>query len=357
MLKASIAFINTMNFRKENQTRQKFILLIIGLICSFGFALIAGPTHITIDQIFNLLSNFPQSKASADWYIFIDIRLPRILLAIMVGGALGCSGAVLQGLLRNPLADPGLIGVSSGAALMTAFVILLSTSLFPLVFLKFGIWSVPAAGLLGGLGAALLLYIFATSKGHTSIATIILGGVAISAFSGALTGIIVTSANDQTLRTITFWSLGSLAGASWTELEAFLPFIIVGGLCIRLLPYGLNALQFGEAEARHMGADVQKIKRLSLFSAACLTGSAVSVSGIIGFIGLLVPHLARLGYNPDHRVVLPASALLGAILLLLSDTLARTLIAPSELPVGIVTATIGAPCFFWFLLKKQGDFL
>lgn len=354
MFKVSPVFTNTLIIKERITTRPKFALLVIVLILTFCFSLVAGPTKITFGQIFNLFLALPQSQTSADWYIFADIRLPRVLLAILVGGALGCAGAVLQGLLRNPLADPGLVGVSSGAALAAAFVILISSSFFPVFFSSFGLWSVPAAGLLGGLGAVFILYLFATRKGSTSIAIIILGGVSISAFAGALTGIIVISANDQALRTITFWSLGSLAGASWPELEAFLPFLIVGGFCVLSLPYSLNALQLGEAEACHMGADVQKTKRLSLFSAACLTGAAVSVSGIIGFIGLLVPHLARLGFSPDYRQLLPASTLLGAILLLLADTLARLLISPSELPVGVVTASLGAPCFFWLLLKKQG---
>lgn len=301
-----------------------------------------------------MILTFPHSQSSPDWYIFMDIRLPRLFMALCVGGALGCSGAVLQGLLRNPLADPGLIGVSAGAALLAALVILLSSEIFPIFFSDFGLWSVPLAGLCGGLGAVLVLYLFATRRGHTSIATIILGGVAISAFAGALTGIIVLAANDQTLRTISFWSLGSLAGASWAQLEVFLPFMLIGGACIMRLPQGLNALQLGEAEARHMGAPVETLKRLSLFAVACLTGAAVSLSGIIGFVGLLVPHLARLGFTTDHRMVLPASALLGAILLLLADTLARTMMAPAELPVGVVTSLIGAPCFFWFLLKRQG---
>lgn len=344
-------------FRGEISTGSKFFLLLIALFLTFYFSLVAGPAHISSGQILHLLLTLPQSRASADWYIFADIRLPRVLLASLVGGALGCSGAVLQGLLRNPLADPGLIGVSSGAALAASLVILLGTSLLPAYATNFSLWSIPAAGLLGGLGAVLILYLFATRKGSTSVATIILGGVSISAFAGALTGIIVTAANDQTLRTITFWSLGSLAGASWPELVAFLPFFLAGSVCIISLPDGLNALQLGEAEAQHMGASVQKIKRIALFSTASLTGAAVSVSGIIGFVGLLVPHLARLGFSPNYRIVLPASALLGATLLLLADTLARLLISPAELPVGIVTATIGAPCFFWLLLKKQGDFL
>lgn len=355
MLKSFPLSTSTPLFKGGVSTGSKFFLLFVALICTFYVSLVAGPAHISSGKILKLLLTLPQSRTSADWYIFADIRLPRVLLASLVGGALGCSGAVLQGLLRNPLADPGLIGVSSGAALAASLVIVLSSSFFPAYASSFSLWSIPAAGLLGGLGAVLILYLFATKKGSTSIATIILGGVSISAFAGALTGIIVTAANDQTLRTITFWSLGSLAGASWPELEAFLPFLVAGGVCIISLPHGLNALQLGEAEAHHMGASVQKIKRLCLFSAACLTGAAVSVSGIIGFIGLLVPHLARLGFSPDYRIVLPASALLGATLLLLADTLARLLIAPAELPVGIVTATIGAPCFFWLLLKKQGS--
>ncbi len=286
--------------------------------------------------------------------VLMDIRLPRTVLGLLVGAALGGSGAVMQGLFRNPLADPGLIGVSAGAALATAVMIVLGDSVLSAVIAPLGLWALPLAGLAGGFAATVLLYVLATREGTTEIVTVLLGGVALSAFAGALTGILIFVADDRQLRDLTFWTLGSLAGASWPRIAALLPFIAAAAACMPMLANPLNALLLGEEEAFHMGAAVERAKRLSLFAVASAVGASVSAVGIIGFIGVLVPHLVRLRAGPDHRIVLPGSALLGALLLILSDTAARTLAAPADMPVGIVTAAIGAPCFFWLLLRLRG---
>lgn len=285
--------------------------------------------------------------------VLLDIRLPRALLGLLTGGALGAAGAVMQGLFRNPLADPGLIGVSSGAALATALVIVLGDGALAPLIASLDPWAQPLAGLTGGFIATLILYAFATHQGATSIATVLLGGVALSAFAAALTGILVFLANDRQLRDLTFWTLGSLSGASWPRLLAELPFLAVGAACLPGLIHSLNALLLGEADAFHTGVRVEWAKRLALLAVACLVGVSVSAVGVIGFIGVLTPHLIRLIGGPDHRVVLPGAALLGGALLLLSDTLARTIAAPAEMPVGVITAAVGAPCFFWLLLRHR----
>ncbi|MTJ80679.1 MAG: iron ABC transporter permease [Telmatospirillum sp.] len=287
--------------------------------------------------------------------VLIDIRLPRIVQGLLTGAALGAAGAVMQGLFRNPLADPGLVGVSSGAALATAMIIVLGDGVLAPFLAPLGPWALPVAGIAGGFAATLLLYAFASLRGTLSIASVLLGGIALSAFAGALTGVLVFMANDRQLRDLTFWTLGSLSGVSWPRLAAELPFLILGALCLGPLAHTLNALLLSESDAFHMGANVERAKRLSLLAVACLVGVTVSTVGVIGFIGVLVPNLARLLVGPDHRLVLPVSALTGALLLLGADMISRTAAAPAEMPVGVVTAVIGAPCFFWLLLRGHRE--
>lgn len=332
--------------------------LALGALAATLVSLGVGATGIGLDRLPGLvLAAAAHRPLTPDqqtaWLVLIAIRLPRAALGLAAGAALGASGAVMQGLFRNPLADPGLIGVSAGAALATALVIVLGDGMLAALLAPLGPWGAPAAGLAGGLAATLLLYGLATRQGTTSIGVVLLGGVALSAFAAALTGVLVFLANDRQLRDLTFWTLGSLSGASWPRIAAQLPFLLVGAACLAPLAHALNALLLGEAEAFHMGARVERAKRLALLGVACLVGATVSSVGVIGFVGVLVPNLVRIACGPDHRVVLPASALLGAILLLLSDTLARILAAPAEMPVGVVTAVIGAPAFFWLLLRHR----
>lgn len=335
-------------------------LLAVALCLSFGMSVEFGATGIGLEALPRLLatlwSGHDLSPAiQVDRLVLFDIRLPRAVLGLLVGGALGASGAVMQGLFRNPLADPGMIGVSAGAALAAVATIVLGDTMLAFIVAPLGRWAVPLAGLAGGLGTTALLYGFATRAGMTSVTVILLGGVALGAFAGALTGMLVFVANDRQLRDLTFWSLGSLSGASWPKIGVLLPFMAIGAACLPALTQVLNAFLLGEAEAFHMGGAVERTKRLAMLAVGSAVGASVSLTGIIGFIGLLVPHLVRLLCGPDHRIVLPGSALLGATLLLLSDTAARTLAAPAEMPVGIITAAIGAPCFLWLLLHRRQD--
>ncbi|WP_371156883.1 FecCD family ABC transporter permease [Jannaschia sp. 2305UL9-9] len=287
-----------------------------------------------------------------DRVVLLDIRLPRLAMGILVGASLAVSGAVMQGLFRNPLADPGLVGVSAGAGLGAITAIVLGGTLPVLAVL--GTWLVPVAAFLGGWLSTMLLYRVSTRAGRTSVATMLLAGIALGALSGAVSGLLVYVADDAQLRELTFWGLGSLAGASWAKLIIAGPIIIAALAMTPLLARGLNALALGEAVAGHLGLPVERIKSLAILSVAAATGAAVAVSGGIGFVGIVVPHLLRLATGPDHRMLLPNAALLGATLLIGADIISRTIIAPAELPIGIVTATIGGPLFLWILLRNRG---
>ncbi len=291
--------------------------------------------------------------SARDRIIILDIRLPRALLGLMIGASLAVSGVVLQGLFRNPLADPGLVGVSAGASLGAVGVIVLGgTALAPLFALG-GIYTLPLAAFLGGLATTFLLYRIATRGGQTSVATLLLAGIALAALTGAVTGILVSMADDKQLRDLTFWGLGSLSGATWTKVVAIAPIILVSLTVIPVLARGLNAITLGEAAAFHMGIPVERLKRTAIIAVAAATGASVAVSGGIGFVGIVVPHLLRLVIGPDHRTLLPASALLGGTLLMFADMIARTIVAPAELPIGIITALVGGPFFLWLLLKGR----
>lgn len=289
-----------------------------------------------------------------DRVVLFDIRLPRLAMGLTVGAALAVAGVLLQGLFRNPLADPGIVGINAGAGLGAVLAIVLG-GLLPLAVLDgLGGWLVPLAAFLGGWGATLLLYAVATRGGRTDVATMLLAGIALAALAGAATGVLVYLADDTQLRDLTFWSMGSLAGATWAKLAAALPLVVLALVMAPGLARGLNALALGEGQALHLGIRVQHVKNGAVFGAAAATGAAVAVSGGIGFIGLVVPHLLRLVLGPDHRQLIPNAALLGAGLLVLADLLSRSVVAPAELPIGIITALIGAPVFLWILLRQRG---
>ena len=286
--------------------------------------------------------------------ILFDIRAPRTLMGVMVGASLAVSGAVMQGLFRNPLADPGLVGVSAGAGLGAILAIVLGGMLPPAIATLTGIYTVPIAAFLGGWLTTMLLYKVSTNGGRTSVAVMLLAGIAVGALSGALSGILVYMADDTQLRDLTFWGLGSLAGSTWAKFAVAAPLIVLALATTPFLAKGLNGLTLGEAAAEHLGIRVQRMKNVAILTVAGATGAAVAVSGGIGFVGIVVPHLLRLIIGPDHRYLLPASALLGASLLLVADMISRTIIAPAELPIGIVTATIGGPFFLYILLRNRG---
>lgn len=284
--------------------------------------------------------------------VLYDIRLPRLAMGLVVGAALGLSGALLQGLFRNPLADPGIVGVGAGAGLGAVLAIVLGGLLPPAVLAMAGGHLVPLAACLGGWLFTVILYRTASSGGRTQVATLLLAGIALGALAGAVTGVLIYLADDSQLRDLTFWSMGSLAGSTWSKLMAVLPLIGTVLVLAPRLGRGLNALALGEAQAAHMGIEVQRLKRLTVLATASATGAAVAVSGGIGFVGIVVPHLLRLANGPDHRLLLPQSALLGAMLLVLADLVSRQIVTPAELPIGIITALLGAPTFLWILLRQ-----
>ncbi|MDV9170603.1 iron ABC transporter permease [Streptomyces sp. W16] len=275
-----------------------------------------------------------------------NVRFPRIALALLVGASLGCAGALMQGVFGNPLAEPGVIGVSSGAAVGAVAVIALG-----LDFL--GTWTVSAVAFVTGLAAVLLVYAMSRSGGRTEVVTLILTGIALNAFAGALIGLFLFFADTAAVNQITFWQLGSLSQATWPKVLAVLPCAAVG---LTLAPFHagrLDLLALGERPARHLGVDVERLRIVLVLVIALLTAAAVSVSGIVGFVGLVVPHLLRMAAGPGHRFLIPASALLGALVLLAADLTARTVAAPAELPLGVLTALLGSPFFFWLLRRTR----
>ena len=286
--------------------------------------------------------------------ILFEIRLPRLAMGLLVGAALAVSGAVMQGLFRNPLADPGIVGISAGAALGAISTIVLGAWIPAALTSVLGSYMLPAAAFLGAWISTILLYRVSTRAGRTSVATMLLAGIALTALAFALSGVLIYMADDQQLRDLTFWNLGSLAGATWPKVFTAGGMILLAVLAAPMLARGLNAMALGEAAAMHMGVQLERLKTGSILTVAGATGAAVAVSGGIGFVGIVVPHLLRLASGPDHRTLLPNAALLGAALLVLADCISRTIVAPAELPIGIVTAVLGAPVFLWILLRRRG---
>lgn len=331
--------------------------LVLLLVAAMGLSLFTGASDASllrlVDAWFSGTSDDP--LLVRDQLVYFDIRLPRMLLGMLIGAGLAVSGVVMQGLFRNPLADPGLVGVSAGASLGAVSVIVLGgTSLLPLVS-AMGIYTLQLFAFAGGLATTLVLYRVATRAGQTEVATMLLAGIAIAALATAAMGVLIYIASDSQLRDFTFWSLGSLAGANWIKVFASGPIILVALVGCFWLARGLNALTLGEATANHLGVPVQRLKRIAIVGVAAATGASVAVSGGIGFVGIVVPHLLRLVIGPDHKYLLPASALLGAAFLLVADAVSRVIVAPAELPIGIVTAAVGGPFFLWILLRKRGQ--
>ncbi|MEU5216309.1 iron ABC transporter permease [Streptomyces sp. NPDC020807] len=275
-----------------------------------------------------------------------NIRLPRVVLAVLVGASLGCAGALMQGVFGNPLAEPGVIGISAGAAVGAVGAISLG-----LTFL--GSWTVTVCAFAAGLLTVLVVYATSRSGGRTEVVTLILTGIAVNAFAGALIGLFVFLADNAQLSQITFWQLGSLAQATWPKVLAVLPCALVGLAVAPFYARRLDLLALGERPARHLGVDVERLRVALVLVVALLTAAAVAVAGIITFVGLLVPHLLRMANGPGHRFLVPGSALGGAVVLAAGDLAARTVAAPAELPLGVLTALIGSPFFFWLLRRTR----
>jgi iron complex transport system permease protein len=329
------------------------------LVCAMIASLAIGPVVIAPLKVTGILWDALWGvRAGAgldmrDAIVVLDIRLPRTLLAAGVGATLAVAGAVMQGIFRNPLADPGIVGVSSGAALAAVAWIVFGNLVAAYVPRWMMSYSLPFVAFAGGLVATLLLHRLATRDGRTAVASLLFAGIALGSLAGAATGLIIFVASDQQLREFTFWSLGSLGGATWPRLGMIVPFALVLIAGSLWLARGLDALALGEAEAFHIGVGVERLKRVAIVVVAAGVGAAVAVSGIIGFVGLVVPHLLRLSAGPSHRLLLIGCALLGGGLLTASDIFARMVAAPAELPLGVVTALIGAPFFLWLLRRHR----
>ncbi|MGO4436576.1 FecCD family ABC transporter permease [Rhizobium sp. RAF56] len=326
--------------------------LVVCALLSLVFCVTTGAAEASvIDVVASLFST--SAETARDRIIILDIRLPRAILGFLIGASLAVSGTIMQGLFRNPLADPGLVGVSSGASLGAVTMIVLGSTIAAPVYAIFGIYALPLAAFVGGLLTTLILYRVGTQGGRTSVATMLLAGIALGAMTMAFTGILISMADDKQLRDLTFWGMGSLAGATWTKIAAAGPVIALALATIPFMARGLNAMTLGEAAAFHMGVPVQRLKIVAIVTVAAATGASVAVSGGIGFVGIVVPHILRMAIGPDHRYLLPAAALLGGTLLIFADLVARTIVAPAELPIGIITAAVGGPFFLWILLRQR----
>jgi len=321
-----------------------------------------GASHIGLMQVIAILLDkmgihlaVPYSEGMAN--VLMQIRLPRVCLGMLVGAGLALAGACLQGLFRNPLADPVLTGISSGASLSAVVVIVVMSSgpaLSRGLLASFsGPYLLNIATFAGACCSSILVFRLARTEGRTQVAALLLAGLGMNALCNALTGLVTYSANNEQLRSISFWLMGSLGGANWDTVVSLLPFI---GLPVALLPgsaRSLNAWSLGEAEAMHLGYDVRRLKARIIILTTLSVGAAVAVAGIIGFIGLVVPHILRTLSGSDFRRLLPDSVLLGASLLVLADVVSRTILAPAELPIGIVTAILGAPVFLVLLYRQK----
>lgn len=345
-------------------TRSGYILtgLTVILILLIGTSLMVGAYDLSFSDLINVLqqnvmasSGTDQSTVAADSYLLFQIRLPRILLAGLTGAGLAITGAAIQGLFRNPLADPSLIGITSGAMLFAVLAIVLISTVMAAVTGIFQQFIVVVFAFIGGISTTYLVYFLSRKNGKTYVMTMLLAGVAITALAGAVTGVFIYLSDDQQLRDITFWSLGSFSGTSWTHLIIALPIVLPGIFLLDRYANSLNAIMLGEHEAQYLGVNVEKVKTNIILLTSVIVGVCIAMSGIIGFVGLVIPHFIRLLNGSDYRELMKFSALGGAIFMILADNVARVITAPAELPIGILSALIGGPFFLWLLVRVKKE--
>ncbi|TCS83792.1 iron complex transport system permease protein [Tepidibacillus fermentans] len=323
------------------------LLISIFASVSIGSVSVALPTTTKI-----LIHHIPFINSTPTWeaseeLIVMNLRLPRVFLAILIGAMLSVSGVAFQGVLRNPLADPYILGVSSGAALGAAIAILFIPNL-----MLFGRFTLPIFAFLGSVLALILVLLISGKQRHRGSDSFILAGVIVQSFMGAVLSFLITI-SDKKLQSIVFWMMGSLANHDWQDVWVLIPYFMIGTLFLLIQQRDLNILSLGENAAIHLGMDVQKKKVLILAFASLLAASAISIVGIIGFIGLIIPHLIRIVFGSNHKILLPVSVIAGGIFLLWTDTLARTIIPSREIPIGVLTAFLGAPFFAYLFYKSR----
>lgn len=323
------------------------LAMVVALVVSAGMGAVSVSPHETLGIIahhlgLNLGIGYDSRADAVIW----SIRLPRVVLAALVGAALATSGAALQGMFRNPLADPGFIGVSSGASLAAVSAISLGIGWL-------GSATIPVAASIGASLTVALAYGLARHGGRTEVITLVLAGVAVSTMAGAATSFITYVQSGGQPRSMVFWTLGGLGGATWSTVETTLPFVAVGTLLTMRHGESLNVLALGEREAGHLGIDIERVRLELLVLTAILTGASVAAAGVIAFVGLIVPHAVRLISGPDNRTLLPATAFGGATLVLIADLISRTIASPTELPLGILTALAGGPFLLLLMMRAR----
>lgn len=332
-----------------------FLSLLLLLILAAG-ALYMGVYEFEKHSFFAIIQAFFNNDGSipdSDKYVLLELRLPRIVMAILVGSALAVAGTCLQGMFKNPLASPDLIGITSGAMLFAAITIVLGSHLKPFIPEVFHFSMLSIAAFLGALLTMTIVYRISTSNGKTNVVVMLLSGVAITAISFAATGFLIYISKEEQLRDLTFWNLGSLGGATWTKNAILTVIIVITFSMLITKGKALNAMMLGERDAQHLGIPVEKIKKRIVVLTALLVGTCVAFSGNIGFIGLIVPYILRLLFKSNYHIILPMSAIFGSILLLTADTISRTIVPPSEIPIGILTAFMGAPIFIAILIRNK----
>jgi iron complex transport system permease protein len=315
-----------------------------GLVLTILITLNIGAVNMSFETILEVLMG-GGTKFQRD--IIINTRLPRIVLGALVGAALAVAGASMQGVFRNPMASPYVLGISSGAAFGASLAIVAGVSWLP------GEFAVPSMAFIFCFLTLFLVYAISRTKGgFVPVETLLLAGIAVGAFFNALVSLMKYFAGEQ-LSAIVFWMMGGLWQAEWMDVVVALPMITIGSMILWLLSRDLNTMMVGEEHALHLGLNVNTVRMIILLAASLVTAAAVSVSGVIGFVGLVVPHVVRLLVGPDHRILIPVSLLGGAIFMVWTDTVARTIILPAELPVGIITAMIGAPFFIYLIISRR----
>ncbi|MDG6223347.1 MAG: iron chelate uptake ABC transporter family permease subunit [Candidatus Bathyarchaeota archaeon] len=346
--------------RLRNVSRWKLYLLILVAVFAavFVLSLNLGYAPIPFRDILNILGNqvpllntFIDASGVDPTYAVIisQIRLPRVICGALVGAALATAGVTYQGIFRNPMADPYVIGASTGASVGSALVFVFGINIAIL-----GLNTLPVFAFVGSLVTVLIVYTISRVGSKVPVTTLLLTGIAMSLFQNAIVTYLKTVAGDRILHGLTFWLIGSLSSTeNWDKVYAILPFIIVGSVICYLYSRDLNILALGEDQAQHLGVEIEKVKRILLVAGALMTAAAVSISGLIGFVGLIIPHVTRVLIGPDHRVLIPTSALVGASFLMISDAISRVIMGSGEAPVGIITAFAGAPFFIYLLRRKN----
>lgn len=334
------------------------ILLLIATVLIILFSLGMGAIDISFKTVIKcLLASFGIGSLTEEEdflkSILFEIRIPRIIFCTCIGAILGVTGTAIQGIFRNPLAEPGLIGISAGASFFAALAIVFEIPIILFFGASLNLYIIAIAAFVGAVIAVVCVYNIASVNGKSHIATMILAGIAINALAGAATGLMTYVANEQQLRNITFWALGSMAGATWESAYVLLLFSFIGVLPLLTTGRGLNLFALGESQAEMMGLQTKRLKIIIIVFSTLAVGAAVSFAGVISFVGLLVPHVLRLIGSVDNRFLLPASLIGGALVLNVADLVARTIILPLELPIGVITALIGAPVFIIILIREK----